>query len=92
MAKGRADCLTRIRMLQKTEHFAVTQEQLSLPTRSSESLYKLEIIYFGVNVQKNLSVAQLVLTEDYFYSAMCIASLQLRDAFYKKIGISSSSR
>lgn len=68
-------------------HFPVTQEQLSVPTRSRESLYKLGIIYFGVKVQKNLSVAQLVSTEDHFYSAMYAASLQLRDVFYKKIGI-----
>lgn len=68
-------------------HFPVTQEQLSAPTRSRESLYKLETIYFGGKVQKNLSVAQLVSTEDHFYSAMYIASLQLRDVFYKKICI-----
>lgn len=72
-------------------HFAVTQEQLSVPTRSRESLYKLGIINFGVKVLKNLSVAQLVATKDHSYNAMCAASLQLRDVVYKKIGISSSS-
>lgn len=76
-------------MLQKILHFAVKQEQLSVPTRSRESLYKLGIIYFGVKVQRNLSVAQLGSIEDHFFSAVCAASLQLRDVFYKKIGISS---
>lgn len=60
-------------MLQKILHFAVAQEQLSVPTRSRESLHKLGIIYFGVKVQRNLSVAQLVSTEDDFYIAMCAA-------------------
>lgn len=68
-------------------HFPETQEQLSVPTRSRESLYKLGKIYFGVKVRKNLSLAQLVSTEDHFYSAMYAASLQLRDVFYKKRGI-----
>lgn len=72
-------------MLEKIVHFPVTQEQLS--TSSRESLYKLGKIYFGVKVQKNLSVAQLVSTEDHFYRAMYAASLQLRDVFYKKTGI-----
>lgn len=82
--KVRADCLTRICMLQKIKHFAVNQEQLSLPTRSSESLYKLGIIYFGVKVQKTLSVAQLVLIKDYFYSAMRAASLQIREMYFTR--------
>lgn len=60
-------------MLQKILHFAVTQEQLSVPTRSRESLHKLGIIYFGVKVQRNLSVSQLVSTEDDFYITMCAA-------------------
>ena len=80
-------------MLQKILRFAVTQDQFSVLARSRESiLYKLGTIYFGVEVQRNLSVAQLVSTEDHFYSATSAASLQLRDVFCKKIGISSSSR
>lgn len=88
----RADCLTGICMLEKIVHFPVTQEQLPAPTRSRESLYKLEIIYFGGKVQKNLSVAQLVSTEDHFYSAMYAASLQLRDVFLQENTHSLSSR
>lgn len=75
-------------MLEKIVHFFQwPKSSFQYQQDSRESLYKLGIIYFGVKVQKNFSVAQLVSTEDLFYSAMYAASLQLRDVFYKKIGI-----